>query len=67
MPSSTLPNAVALWAQAVATTGLAGLVWTVQPSDDDGAARRLVRTNWWRTAAWTAGAAGALVPAARGT
>lgn len=23
---------------------------------DDGAWRRLVRTNWWRTASWTAGA-----------
>jgi hypothetical protein len=24
---------------------------------DDAAWRRLVRTNWWRTAGWTAGAA----------
>lgn len=33
---------------------------------DDAAARRLVRTNWWRTAAWTAGTACAAVLVARG-
>lgn len=26
------------------------------PTYDDGVARRLIATNWWRTAAWTAGA-----------
>ena len=34
---------------------------------DDAVARRLVATNWLRTAAWNAGAACALVLAARGT
>ena len=34
---------------------------------DDAVARRLVRTNWLRTAAWTAGTACAAVLAARGT
>ena len=33
---------------------------------DDGTWRRLVRTNWWRTAAWTAGAAGAALLARSG-
>jgi hypothetical protein len=28
---------------------------------DEQAARRLVRTNWWRTAAWTLGAFGSLL------
>lgn len=34
---------------------------------DDALARRLVRTNWWRTAAWSAGAVCALVLAAQGS
>ena len=33
---------------------------------DDALARRLISTNWWRTAAWTAGTACAAVLAARG-
>ena len=33
---------------------------------DDALARRLIGTNWWRTAAWTAGTACAAVLAARG-
>jgi len=31
---------------------------------DDGLARRLISTNWWRTAAWTAGTCCAAVLAA---
>lgn len=34
---------------------------------DDRLARRLIRTNWWRTAAWTAGAACSLALLAAGT
>ena len=33
---------------------------------DDDAWRRLVRTNWWRTSAWTAGAVGAALLAHSG-
>ena len=55
---------------ALATVGVTVLVSVPLharlASYDDDVARRLIRTNWWRTAAWTGSAAAALAMLAVG-
>jgi hypothetical protein len=61
-PGPLVAVAAALGAVTVAVTGLVSvpLHRRLGPQWDAAVADRLVRTNWWRTAAWTGAAAVAL-------
>jgi len=67
-PGPLVLLAAALAAVTVAVTVLVSvpLHTRLGTAYDDDAARRLIRTNWARTAAWTAGAVVAALLAARG-
>jgi uncharacterized membrane protein YfcA len=58
VPLGLLLAAAALAALPVAVTALVSVPahMRLDRGWDDAAWRRLVRTNWWRTAGWTAGA-----------
>ncbi len=67
-PSPLVLLTAALAAATVAVTAAVSvpLHRRLDHAYDDATVRRLIATNWWRTAAWTAGAACSLVLLARG-